>query len=68
MGIFDVAVSVLMKIAFRFEFFFPQFIGFYVGRKLKKYKKKGLLEDYAIKSKQRGKYHCLFDMDFILAV
>ena len=49
MGIFDGAVSVFSKIAFRFEFFFPQFIGYFVGQKLKDYKEKGLIEDYKLK-------------------
>ncbi len=42
MGIFDGAVYVFSKIAFRFEFFFPQFIGYFVDQKLKDYKEKGL--------------------------
>ncbi len=68
MGILSSAASVFTKIAFRFEIFFPQFIGFFVGRKLKEYKEKGLLEDYRVKSKRRGKYHYLFDMDLSLKI
>jgi hypothetical protein len=66
MGILSSATSVFAKIAFRFEIFFPQLIGFFVGRKLKEYKAKGLIEDYHVKSKRRGKYHYLFDMDLFL--
>jgi hypothetical protein len=68
MGILSSAASVFSKIAFRFEFLFPQLIGFYVGRKLKEYKEKGLLEDYKVKSKRRGKYHYLFDMEMFLTM
>ena len=68
MGIFDIVVSVFSKIAFRFEFFFPQFIGFYIGQKLKDYKQKGWIEDYKVKSKRKGKYHYLFDMDLFLKI
>ena len=68
MGIFDSVVAVFSKIAFRFEFFFPQFIGFYIGQKLKDYKQKGWIEDYKVKSKRKGKYHYLFDMDMFLTI
>jgi len=68
MGILDSSVSVFTKIGFRFEFFFPQFIGFFIGRKLKEYKEKGLIEDYTIKAKRRGKYHYLFDLDMFLKI
>ena len=68
MGISESAVSVFAKIGFRFEFFFPQFIGFFIGRKLKDYKEKGLLDDYRVKAKRRGKYHYLFDLDLFLKI
>jgi len=68
MGFFDSVVSVFSKIAFRFEFFFPQFVGYFVGQKLKDYKEKGLIEDYKVKSKRRGKYHYIFDVDLFLNI
>lgn len=68
MGLFDSAVSVLSRIAFRFEFLFPQFIGYLIGKKLKDYKKSGLLEDYKIKSTRKGKHHYFFDMDLFLKI
>ncbi len=68
MGIFDGVVSVFSKIAFRFEFFFPQFIGYFVGQKLKDYKEKGLIEDYKVKAKKRGRNHYLFDVDLFLKI
>ena len=67
-GIFDGAVYVFSKIAFRFEFFFPQFIGYFVGQKLKDYKEKGLIEDYKVKAKRRGRNHYLFDVDLFLKI
>ena len=68
MDVFSSAVSVFSKIAFRFEFLFPQLIGYFVGQKLKNYKEKGILEDYKIKSKRKGKYHYFFDVDLFLKI
>ncbi len=68
MGIFEGTVSVFTKIAFRLEFFFPQFLGFFIGRKLKEYKEKGWIEDYRVKSKRRGKYHYFFVLDLFVNV
>jgi hypothetical protein len=64
----DSATSVFTRLAFRFEFFFPQFIGYYIGQKLKDYKQKGLIEDYKVKSKRRGKRHYRFDLDLFLKI
>jgi hypothetical protein len=61
-------VAVFSRIAFRFEFFFPQFIGYYISKKLKEYKKKGWIEDYKVKSKRKGKYHYFFDMDLFMKI
>lgn len=68
MGLLDSAISVFARVAFRFEFFFPQFIGFYIKRKLKEYKEKGLIDDYNVKSRRRGKYHYSFDVDLFLKI
>jgi hypothetical protein len=68
MGIIDSIIVVFSKIAFKFEFFFPQFIGYFVGQKLKDYKQKGWIEDYRVKSKRKGKYHYLFDVDLFLKI
>ena len=68
MGVLDGATSVFTKIAFRFEFFFPQFVGFFIGQKLKEYKEKGLIEEYKVKSKRKGKYHYLFVLDLFLKI
>lgn len=68
MGIISSAISVFAKIAFRFEILFPQFAGFLIGRKLREYKNKGLLAEYRVKSKRRGKYHYLFDVDLFLKI
>lgn len=68
MGFFDSVISVFSKIAFRFEFFFPQLIGFYVKRKLKEYKEREILDDYTVKSRRRGKYHYSFDVDLFLKI
>ena len=66
MGFFDIVVYVFSKIAFRFEFLFPRFIGYFVGQKLKEYKEKYWIEDYKVKTKRNGKYHYFFDLDMFL--
>jgi hypothetical protein len=68
MGVLSSAAHVFGRIAFRFEVLFPQFAGFFIGRKLKEYKNKGLLEEYHVKSHRRGKYHYLFDVDLFLKI
>ena len=68
MGIFNQAIVVFLKIAFRFEFLFPRFISYYIGQKLKDYKQNGWIEDYKVKSRREGKYHYFFDMDLFLKI
>jgi len=68
LGLLDSAISVFARFAFRFEFFFPQFIGFYIKCKLKEYKEKELIDDYKVKSRRRGKYHYSFDVDLFLKI
>jgi len=68
LGLLDSAISVFTRLAFRFEFFFSQFIGFYIKRKLKEYKEKELIDDYKVKSRRRGKYHYSFDVDLFLKI
>jgi hypothetical protein len=64
----DSVMAVFSRFAFRFEFFFPQFIGFYIKRKLNEYKEKELISDYEVKSWRLAKYHYLFDMDLFLDI
>ena len=66
MGIIESASSVLIKIAFRFEIFYPQAINFFLNRKLKEYKNKGTITDYKIKTKRKGKYHYFMEMDLFI--
>ena len=66
--LFDSAISVFGRLAFRFEFFFPQVIGLYMKRKLNEYKEKGILDDYQVKSGRRGKYHYIFDVNLFLKI
>jgi hypothetical protein len=68
MGTIDSVIAVFSKIAFRFEFFFPQFIGYFVGQNLKDYQQKGWIEDCKVKSKRKGKYHYLFYVDLFLKI
>ena len=66
MGIIESASLVFMKIAFRFEFLYPQAIKFFLDRKLKEYKNKGTLTDYKVKASRIGKYHYFLEMDLFL--
>ena len=66
MGVFESGVSVLVKLAFRFEIFFPQVFKLFLNRKLKEYKEKGVIADYKVKTKRKGKYHYHFDVDLLL--
>ena len=65
MGIIENSVSVFVKLAFRFEIFFPQVFKFFLNRKLKEYKKKGVITDYKVKAKRKGKYHYFLEVDLL---
>lgn len=66
MGIIESSTKVFMKIAFRFEFLYPQAINFFLKRKLKEYKTNGQISDYKVKTKRRGKYHYFLEMDLFI--
>ena len=66
MGIIESTYSVLMKIAFKFEIFYPQAINYFLSRKLKEYKNKGTITDYKVKTKRKGKFHYFLEMDLFL--
>ena len=68
MRFLDSLMAVFSRFAFRFEFFFPQFIGLYMKRKLNEYKEKELIADYKLKSWRLAKYHYLFDVDLFLEI
>jgi len=52
----------LIKLSFKFEMLFPQFIKFFINRKLKEYKETGALTDYKVKAKRRGRFHYFFEL------
>jgi hypothetical protein len=60
------AESELVKAAFRFERFFPVLVKLYVGRQLKKYKERGTIYDYKIRSRRVKKHHYVFQVDLSL--
>ena len=68
MGLLDRVTSILARLAFRFEFFVPQFMGLYMKRKLKEYKESEIIADFNVKSRRRGKYHYIFDVDLFLKI
>jgi hypothetical protein len=66
MGLSEWMTSNLVKFSFKFERFFPQFIRFYLNRKLSEYKQRDILADYDVKARRRGKYHYTFEVDLTL--
>ena len=66
MGLVESTLQVAIKIAFRFEIFYPQAIRLFLTRRLKEYKNKGTVTDYKVKTKRIGKYHYLLEMDLFL--
>jgi hypothetical protein len=66
MGIINAISSVFVKLAFRFEILFPQVFKFFVNRKLKEYKTKGVITDYKTKAGRWGKGHYFLEMDLFL--
>jgi len=60
--------SGLVKFSFRLERFFPQFIKFFLKRKLKECKERGVITEYKVKSKRKGKYHYLIEVDLFLRI
>ena len=66
MGLVESTLQVAIKIAFRFEIFYPQAIRLFLSRRLKEYKNKGTVTDYKVKTKRIGKYHYLLEMDLFL--
>ena len=66
MGLRERIASGFIRFSFKFERFSPQFIKFFLNRKFEEYKQKGVLTDYKVKSKRRGKYHYSFEVDLFL--
>jgi hypothetical protein len=55
--------GVLLRIAFVFEPLASTAISFYLGRRLKELKEKGLISDYASRTKRLGKFHYRIEID-----
>lgn len=66
MGIIESSYSVLIKIAYKFEIFYPQAIKYLLNRKLNEYKIKGILADYKVKTKRMGRFHYFLEMDLFI--
>lgn len=66
MEIRELIISSFIKVSFRFERFFPQFIKLFLNRRLGEYKDKGVLTEYKVKTKRRGKYHYSFEVDLFV--
>lgn len=68
MGLIESSYLVLVKIAYRFEIFYPQAIKYFLNQKLKEYKTKGTLTDYKVKTKRMGKFHYFLELDLFLDI
>ena len=57
--------SLLARFILIFEPISPRFVSFLVGRKIKEWKNKGLIDQYKTKTKRIGKFHykIYFDVD-----
>ena len=58
--------SLLAKFILLFEPISPRFVSFLVGRKLKEWKNKGLIDYYKTKTKRIGKFHYKIYLDLDL--
>jgi hypothetical protein len=66
MGIIRSSISVFVNLDFRFEILFPQVFKIFLNRKLKEYKRKGVITDYVVKAMRKGKHHYFLEMDLFL--
>ena len=58
--------SFLVRFVFVFEPISPRFISFLLGRKLKEWKIKRLIDDYKTKTRRIGKFHYKINVDLNL--
>ena len=58
--------SLLVRFGFVFEPISPRFVSLFLGRKLKEWKNKRLIDDYKTKTRRIGKFHYKIDMDLDL--
>jgi len=55
--------SFLVRIAFIFEPISPRLVSLFLGRKLKEWKNRRLIDNYKTKIKRIGKFHYIIDMN-----
>ena len=55
-----------MRALFVFEPLAPPFISLYLRRRMKRWRKEGLFEDYEVKTKRMKKFHYKVDIDLDL--
>lgn len=66
MAIRERLASRLFRFALGFERMYPQYMGFYVRRLLRRYKERGLIEDYRVRLTRKKKYHYLIELELFL--
>jgi hypothetical protein len=63
MGVRERVAGELITVGLTFERLYPRYIKFFIKRVLKRYKKRGLISRYTVKSRRKGKYHYVFEID-----
>jgi len=64
--IFERFVPLLIRLSFVFEPLTPRFVSFFLKRRLREWKDKGLINDYETMSERIGKFHYKIDVNFVL--
>jgi hypothetical protein len=60
-------LPLLARFALFFEPISPRFVSFWLRRRLKKWKNRGLIDDYKVKTRRIGKFHYKIEVDFDLS-
>ncbi len=63
--------SNLLRLFARFALFFepisPRFISFWLGRRLKNWKDRGIIDDYKVNTRRTGKFHYKIEVNLELS-
>lgn len=63
MGLRNEITKGFLRLALNFERLYPRYFKFMASRILKGYRERGLISSYRIKSRRKGKYHYVFEID-----
>jgi hypothetical protein len=63
--------SILLPLLGRFALFLepisPRFVSFWLGRRLKDWRSRGLIDDYKVKTRRIGRFHYRVEVDLDLS-